>query len=87
LKQNEPFFTLKIGICGKYSFPKLTQFSQGNNVLEAAASSIDGLLAEIHEFLQLSSIGLFRAGRTYLHPETTKLQEVFLSKTKSILTG
>jgi hypothetical protein len=38
----------------KYSFQKLPQLAQGNNVLVAAASNIDGFLGEIRVFLQLS---------------------------------
>jgi hypothetical protein len=44
LEQNERFSTLKTMICRKYSFQKLTQFSQANNVLGAAASNIVGFL-------------------------------------------
>jgi hypothetical protein len=44
LLQNDPFSSLKILICRKYSYQKLTKFSQGNNVLNAAASDIDGVL-------------------------------------------
>jgi hypothetical protein len=35
---------LKTMISRKYSFQKLTQFSKGNNVPDAAASNIDGFL-------------------------------------------
>jgi hypothetical protein len=42
---------------------------------------------EIHEFLQFRYIGLFKENRSYLHLETPNFQEVFLSKTNSILTG
>jgi hypothetical protein len=71
----------------KYSFQKLTQFSQGNNVLDAAASNIKGFFGEIQVLLQVSCIYLFGTNRTYLLLETPKLQEGFLSKTNSILTG
>jgi hypothetical protein len=37
----------------KVFLSKLIEFSQGNNVLDAAASNIDGLFGEIHVFLQL----------------------------------
>jgi hypothetical protein len=40
----EPISTLKHLICRKYSFQKLTQFSQENNVLDATVSNIDGFL-------------------------------------------
>jgi hypothetical protein len=74
-------------ICKKYSFQKRTQFSQGNNVPDATASNT-------HQFLSrdicLSSTylnNLFGAKRAYQHIETLKLQEIFHSKTDTILTG
>jgi hypothetical protein len=42
---------------------------------------------EIHIFLQFSCSGLFGGNKTKFWLETPKLQEVFLSKTKRILTG
>jgi hypothetical protein len=65
---------------------KLTQFVNGNNVLDAPASNTDGVLWETHEFLHLCWIGLFWANRAYLCLETSMLQEVFFSKTKSMHT-
>jgi hypothetical protein len=44
LEQIETFPTLKPMICRKYSCQKLSKFSQGNNVLDAPASNIDGFL-------------------------------------------
>jgi hypothetical protein len=44
LEQNEPFSNLKVLMCRKNSFHKLTQFSQVNNVLDAPASNSDGFL-------------------------------------------
>jgi hypothetical protein len=41
LKQNESFSTLKSLIYRKYFFQKLTDISQGNNVLDAPASMTD----------------------------------------------
>jgi hypothetical protein len=35
---------LKILMCSKISFQKLTKFSQGNNVLDAPASNTDSFL-------------------------------------------
>jgi hypothetical protein len=74
--------------CRKYSFHNLTQFSQGNNVLDAAASNIEGLLwrGEVH----VSSIQAnrpIRSKQSQSLQETHKLQEVLLSKTNLILTG
>jgi positive regulator of sigma E activity len=45
LEQTEPVSTLKIVIFGKYSFQKLTQFSHGNNMLEALPFNTDGFLS------------------------------------------
>jgi hypothetical protein len=54
LEQNEPFSTWNTIICRKYSYQKLTQFSQGNHVLDAHASNTDGFLSRDTSFLQLS---------------------------------
>jgi hypothetical protein len=40
----EPFSTLKILMCRKYSFQKRTKCSQGENVLSTAGSNIDGFV-------------------------------------------
>jgi hypothetical protein len=45
--------TLKHISCKKYSFQNINQFSQGNNMLNAAASNLVGLFGEIYVFLQL----------------------------------
>jgi hypothetical protein len=42
---------------------------------------------EIHVFLQLSGVGLFGAKKAFLHLRKYDLQEVFLSKNNSVLTG
>jgi hypothetical protein len=44
LEQTEPISTLKTLSYRKYSFQQLTQFSQGNNILDAPASNTDGFL-------------------------------------------
>jgi hypothetical protein len=44
LEQNDPLSTLKTVKSRNFSFQKLTLFSQGNNVLDAAASNIHGFL-------------------------------------------
>jgi hypothetical protein len=41
-----------------YTYQKLTQFSQGNNVLDAHASNTGGFLSEIHVFHHLNREGL-----------------------------
>jgi hypothetical protein len=66
LEQKEPFSTLKRMIGRKYSFQKLTQFLQGNNVVDAAGSNIDSFLGRGVCVLQLSRISLFGANRAYL---------------------
>jgi hypothetical protein len=45
LKQTHPISTMKMMLCRKYSFQKLTPFSHGNNVLDAAACNIEGFLS------------------------------------------
>jgi hypothetical protein len=40
--------------CRKYCCQNITEFSQGNNVLDAVASNTDCLFAETYVFLQLS---------------------------------
>jgi hypothetical protein len=44
MEHREPISTLKNVSCRKYSFQKESQFSQGTNVLDAAASDIHGCL-------------------------------------------
>jgi hypothetical protein len=43
-KQREPITMWKNPHCRKHSFQKLTQLSQGNNVLDTADSNINGFL-------------------------------------------
>jgi hypothetical protein len=69
VEQTELMFTLKILSCRNYSFQNINRFSQGNNMLGAAVSSIDGLFGEIHVFLQLGWRGLFAGKQPYLHLE------------------
>jgi hypothetical protein len=56
-------------------------------VLDAAASNINVYFGELHGFLQVRGIGLFGKNRSYLHLETYRMQEIFLSQTTSMLTG
>jgi hypothetical protein len=87
LEENEPLSTLKTLISSKYSFQKLTQFSQGNNVLDAPASNIDSFLCRdiCGSPTQLKRpIYNKEPISTLKKPE---LQEVFLSKTDSFLSG
>jgi hypothetical protein len=66
---------------------KTNQFLKGNNVLYASASNIDGFLWRVIYVSSTQLIGLLEATRAYLHLDTSKVQEVFISKTNSILTG
>jgi hypothetical protein len=43
-EQTQPITTLETMVCRKYSFQRVSEFSQGNNLLEAAASNMDGFL-------------------------------------------
>jgi hypothetical protein len=68
MQQSETIYMLK-NLSSRKFFQKITQFSQGNNLLDAAASTIDGFLWIyvldavastidgflwiLHEFLQL----------------------------------
>jgi hypothetical protein len=78
--QKEPFPTLKTMICKKNSIQKLTQFSQGNNVLDGAASNTDGFWGETHVFLQLSWIGLYGTKWAFLHLENSICWKYFFQK-------
>jgi hypothetical protein len=86
VEQREPISTLKNLRGRKYSFLKLTHITQGTNVLDDPANNTVFFFWHIDVFLQLSWIGLFGRKRAYLNIEKSKLQEVFLSKTNSILT-
>jgi hypothetical protein len=43
--KTESIFTLTIESCRENTFPKVTQLSQGNNMLDAPASNTDGFLS------------------------------------------
>jgi hypothetical protein len=87
LEQRQTISTLKNRNSRRYSFQKLTLFSQGNNVLDAVASNIHGYLWKdpCVSSCQLNS-PIYSQER--LPPlKMTKLQEVFLSQSTSFLTG
>jgi hypothetical protein len=67
-------------ISRKYSFQKQAQFSRGNNVLDASASIIDALLWREPCVSSTQQNRPIWSKQTYLHLETPKLQEEFLSK-------
>jgi hypothetical protein len=83
----KPIPTFRNLTCRKYGFQKETQFSPGNNVLDAAASNIDDFFGETHVFLQLSTTAQNGTNTACIHLEKPKKQEVFCSKIHSILTG
>jgi hypothetical protein len=78
MKHRQHVSTLKHLRCKKYSVLKLTQFSQGNNVLHALASNTDGFLLRDTCVFQLSGIGLFGTTWAILHLENYDLHEVFI---------
>jgi hypothetical protein len=71
----------------KVIFQKLTQFSQGNNLLNAPASNTDGFLLRDTCVSSTYCIGLLKKKMTFLRLENSDLQEVFHSKTNSITQG
>jgi hypothetical protein len=87
LEQRKPISTLKNLSYRKYSCQKLTHFSQGNNVLDAPVPNTHGFLMRDTCVSSTQLIGPFGTKRAYLHLEKPKLQEVFLSKTISIVRG
>jgi hypothetical protein len=87
LEQREPKSTLKKQSCQTYLFQKVTQFSQGCNVLDTPASKPDAVLVRD---TCISSTQLERSiwnKGSQSQPLKPKLHEVFLSKTKSVLPG
>jgi hypothetical protein len=83
---SKAYLHLKHQSCGKDSFQTLTQFSEGKNVLDAPASNIDGFLSR---YIYVSSTHLNRpvwSNISILPPWKLQCEEVFLSKTNSILT-
>jgi hypothetical protein len=59
----------------------------GNNIFDVPNSDTDGFLSRDTCVMSTQQIVLLVANRAYLHLETPKFQEVFLSKTNSILSG
>jgi hypothetical protein len=45
LEQTQPLSTLKFLSCREYFFQKISQFSHGNNMLDARASNTDSFLS------------------------------------------
>jgi hypothetical protein len=79
-EQTEPNSNLKNLSCRKDFFQKQTKFSEGNNVLYAAAPNIDSFLWKDTCVSSTQLNWPFGTQTAYLHLETPKLQEVFLLK-------
>jgi hypothetical protein len=87
LEQTEAISTLKSMIARKSSFQKLTQFSQANNVLDAEVSNINGFLGRGTWVSSSQQNRIHWRKHSSLHLEATRLQEIFLSKPNSMLSG
>jgi hypothetical protein len=73
--------------CRKYSFQKLTKFSQGINVLDVPHSNIDAFRSR-DTCVSSTQLNNTNWNKMFVSPlNKTKLQEIFLSKTNSVLTG
>jgi hypothetical protein len=68
-------------------FSKTHSIHSGNNGLHTPLSYIDGFFMEILVFFHLSRIGYLEQTDPHLHLEKPALQEIFLTKPKSILTA
>jgi hypothetical protein len=86
LEKNELFSTFKTLICRSITF-KSNSILQENNVLDAAASNIDGFLWRDTCVSSTKLNSLIGSNRAYLHFQYYDLLEVFLSKINSILKG
>jgi hypothetical protein len=71
LEETEPISTLKNLSCRKYSFQKLTQFSLGNNVLDAPASNTISFLLRETDVSSTQLNSLFGAKCACLHLENS----------------
>jgi hypothetical protein len=65
----------------------LTQFSQGNNVQDVPATDTNCFLLRDTCVSSTQVNKPFETKRAYFYLEKTKLKEIFLSNTNSILTG
>jgi hypothetical protein len=76
--KNRAWIHLTHWSCRKYFLQKLTQFSQGNHVLESLATKMNVFLwGGVHVLLQHCWIVLLGTNRVYFHLEKPKLHEVF----------
>jgi hypothetical protein len=87
LEKKEPISTMKNMIYRKYFFQKLTKFSKGYNVLNAAASNIDGFLGRDTCVSSPQLDNHICSKPSSNPPEPAKVQDLFLSKMTRILPG
>jgi hypothetical protein len=87
LGANRAYVHLETQSCSKYSFQKLTQFSQENNALDATSYYTNGFLSRDICVTSTHQIGIFWTKWALLYLLNSDLEEVFFAKTKSILTG
>jgi hypothetical protein len=78
---------MKTQISRRYFFQKLTQPSQGNNMLDVAPSNMEGFLYRDTCVSSTQLKSSIWSKHSLSPPETPMLQEIFLSNTNSILTG
>jgi hypothetical protein len=83
---NRPISTLKTVNCGKYFIHTLSQFSQGNNALDAPDSNIEDFPCRDKCFSS-NQWNKSTCSKQILSPsETPKLPLMFLCKSNSVLT-
>jgi hypothetical protein len=80
LKQNEHFSNLKAVIFWQYFFQKLTEFTLGNNVLDAPASNTDGFVWRDTCVPSKKQKRPIWRNRAHLRLDPPNLQELFLEK-------
>jgi hypothetical protein len=81
LEEIHPTSTFKYLSGRSYSFPDPYPISHGKNMVDDAASNIDGFLWRNSCIFSTWLKCLVGANRAYLHLEIPKLQEVFSSNT------
>jgi hypothetical protein len=70
LEPREPISTWKSLCCRKYSLQKLTQYSQGNNVVDAPVSAQMIFFWDIHVFVRLSLIAYLEHNENFFALKT-----------------
>jgi hypothetical protein len=88
LEGQYPIYPLETLSSRNNSFQKLSKFSQGINMLGVAHSNIEGFLrTDTCASSTEKNTPKWKKKRAYVSLGKPKLQEVFLSKTLTILTG